>query len=338
MTRHPPVVALAVLALGVSYAGGSVPATAAPRDRVVPYTATVEASPIFGEDSADCEVVDSSDHSDSASLPTSGTNRTVSAAAASTIANTVDTADHTTVSGAAKATAGVRYAGGVPQRFRFSGSASSSLDAARDGGSVCEGTSAAFASLTTQVTLTKPLWLTSDLAGKGSGTITVYLMDTAGVFSVVGYGGVTSTHHRKVLLPAGDVSFIAGAQASSDVADDDGPPVKQRVSGTVTGVFTRPGVALGKARGAARAAVRFAAQESCTAHSVKLTWKRKVAAADKLQVLVNGKVRKTVKDPKPGRALVVKQLKRAGVVVVGVRLLGTNGSATTVTRTYEACA
>ena len=107
--------------------------------------------------------------------------------------------------------------------------------------------------------------------------------------------------------------------------------------------YYKAGAALQKAQGKAKPYVKFPTARSCASHDLELTTKSKAPKASLIKLLVNGKVVKSIKNPKAGKkvSLVVADTDDAAVVArVTLKPTKKGGKPVTVesAASYLACA
>ncbi|WP_205472783.1 hypothetical protein [Nocardioides sp. SYSU D00038] len=199
-----------------------------------------------------------------------------------------------------------------------------------------------------QFTLTRPTWLTATVTGNKQTTAVVQGGgEDRYILGGVGSGG---QHTSSQLLPPGQYEVqghIGWSSNGSGFLDRAGARAKAaaKAMGEGTGrvhVELRPaGSATGRAFGSGKKFLKPGDAVSCATGKVAATFTRKAKQVEKATFLVNGKKRKTVKNPKKGRTVLLP-LPATRTNTVKVKLVvdppGRRGSVTkTVTRSYRAC-
>ncbi|WP_372735652.1 hypothetical protein [Nocardioides sp.] len=195
-------------------------------------------------------------------------------------------------------------------------------------------------------TITQPGFLITTLANRGLvgyGEIYVYrsvLGESTHPYIDSYSEGMTHTVSQKTFLPAGTYSgYFEGQSGVNSQASYDGKSVF-----TAHGQFNVAGSRISAVKGPAKRYVTMPTKRSCAAHTVspKITSNKSRAKTIKtVKFIVNGKVVKTVKAPKKGKAVALRLGDEATAnvraVVKAVPKQGKPAKTYTVSTDYEAC-
>jgi hypothetical protein len=218
--------------------------------------------------------------------------------------------------------------------YQLSGTGSVSVVAAEGATSQCRvtATMSAGTSLSFSVATSGWVYVTRTQARK---VLSEMVIETDGSTTYVDiFGGPKSTHTERVFLPPGQYVAISTYVVNS------GPFLGFRAgapTATLAGDFHVAGSALGGVRGAGRRFVALPDSISCSDHSARLTWKGKVGQVARASIRVNGRLKASVDNPRPGHSLVLRHLgKRADNTITADLTLDGGGHAT-ASRDYLPC-
>ncbi|WP_205472787.1 hypothetical protein [Nocardioides sp. SYSU D00038] len=358
MTIHPArrgrslAAALALVAVplaGLSAVG--LPAEAAPgvaaRQAAPVSDAELELEAAVYRDQDDCSLTGDDPLDSAVSLPANGKPLSRSAASTSTITNDSVPADKSTVRLGVSGQASVRVAGG--QLAELAMRASGRAVAEKTDGTACDAGGYTGINARFEFVLVRPSWVQVSMAGTSETNAYVEGGAPGDSFGVGGSGGGERTLRR--YLPAGTYQVFAGIGWSTG-----GPFAIRSARGNARKAVTESaagsgsirlrvlgaGAATGAATGSGKRFVRLADAGTCATGRLGATFTRRAGQVVKATFRVNGKVRKTVRDPRRGRTVLVPGLPATRPTTVKVEVVvdppGRRSRVTkTVRRSYEPC-
>ena len=184
------------------------------------------------------------------------------------------------------------------------------------------------------VTLSKPQLVSMALVVRGGLDAQLVIVGATHQFVLQSAKNAASSSSGRVVLPAGTYSIQGGA--SSNVASDPGLGFARTISGSVSASisFADPGAAVGPSRGPS-GFVALNAARNCAAGTLGAKFGSRAKSATKAKVVLNGRVVKVVKAPKPTKtfSISIAPATAANVTVLFVR----PGTDVKVSRSYLAC-
>lgn len=224
---------------------------------------------------------------------------------------------------------------GQVRSVTLGGTLTASLDTNLTAASACSATVQSSLSSSGTITVTRPGWATlrvqlNESEGDGYASVRRNASDLLVTASLAGNRGVATA--RTFLTPGTyDLLLRLEADRRSATASRAGMLGTVSTSMRSSYAFTPAGAALTPTRGIGALRASLDPAVGCSLGRLGVTWKAPAGKAKVATIKVNGKVLRTVRNPKPGKRVVVKvPLTRPNAVVVTV-------GGKTATRSYEAC-
>jgi hypothetical protein len=267
-----------------------------------------------------------------ATIASSGT-LSRSVLAGGTVTDSGDAADVSTWSSSASMTTVTQT--GVPS-LSVSGKISASVDAQQDDASDCNVTGSAVAAAVGILDLDSSGWISIDLS-HSDGTIGVFVLTDMATMQVVHQGLDQETRTSTIWVGAGSYQVQVGAQVFVDDRSTSSPP--RTVNGTVSGTvrYLPSGAAAAAQSGSGSRHLKLGNGVNCTDRQVLGIFSGKARALRTATFLVNGKKQRTVKNPSPGSAVVLRAASPTSRTSVKALLVTKKGKKLSVSRSYLAC-
>lgn len=301
------------------------------RISIIPVTAVVEADGGFDECRTD------QDDYDFTSRPWAGTSRfTVSNDQRATMREIADPSQTATVRAWGTGTHSSVVNGGQLRSLSLAATLQAQLTTTFTPDSTCNAIVRSTLRSSGEVTVTRPGWATLRVqlaAPHGEGEVSLTRPDDPTYDAGTSLYEARGANNVRFFLARGTYDLDLRLSLGRESDPTDGPPKLGQVSNRMSASyeFNPAGAALGPAKGPGTARALLEASTGCSAGRVGIRWKRPARGAKQATVKVNGKTVRTVRNPKPGRRLVVGvPLDRRNTVTVFV-----GGRPTS--RSYEAC-
>jgi len=257
MPTRPALTTLLAIAFGASAVALAPTASAAS-----PYS-DAQFSPYRNVSAGNCIVTPLADAPAKVALPTDGTSRNFSHAYSTTVTGNTDSSDITQVSLANHATASMTSRGGEPATVKASYSGSTTVSPSKTP-SQCQVYGYAETDVTTNVTLTRPMWVDATMTqkGLGYGEIEVESNGDQSYYIELRNYGTKGSMSQHAYLPAGSYSVYIEGDADPARAGSTSFSALAKVN------FTPAGARLAAPSGQATAYASLPAMRKCAAHKV----------------------------------------------------------------------
>lgn len=333
--RHRLTLAAAlVLATGSLVGLATAPSTAAASSTL--SRGEVRVTTLAGLDDGSGPCTPDSAHDERADVVLTDGTRTTEVSDGSTYRSDADETDTVRTLGKSSATSTSSISGDV-RRVSLTADLSATNLAAKGSGTACDVEVDTGARLTFELEVVRPGFITL------AGTVARY-----GVVSIDMYNDTTN-HFLTVDRTAGSTSSRLYAPVGSyrisinlSVARDRDVAGATRLPSTVSGrmsaslQFNPGGTATAPARGSGLREVSIPGTMSCGSHAVGITLRSAATRASSIVMRVNGRVSRTVTQPRSGQVVTLRYLPSTARVTVQVSVATPDGTRL-ASRTYEAC-